>query len=538
MRETMQDRPFPVVQTPPAREASSNLEPDQFRALGHDLVDRIADFLARLPSLPVTPGESPEAVRALLPTGGLPERGAEPGALLATTAEMLFAHSLFNGHPRFFGYITSSPAPLGMLADLLAAAANPNVSFFSVAPVATEIEAQAVRWIAELIGYPTNCGGLLVSGGNMANFVGLLAARTHHLGQDVRKQGIAAGVGRLRIYASSETHTWLQKTTDLCGLGTESISWVLADGMGRITMDAVRERIAADRAQGYLPLCVIGTAGTVTTGTVDPLLGLAELCREQGLWFHVDGAYGGFAAGLVDGDHGVNVPDDLRGIALADSVAIDPHKWLYSPLEAGCVLVRRRDDLPATFSAHPSYYHVEREAETQPPLNFFEYGPQNSRGFRALKVWLGLRQAGRAGVMRQIADDITLAEALARHIADIPELELFTRQLSIATFRFVPADLAPGTPTIDAYLDRLNTALLERIQQGGEVFVSNAVLDGRFSLRACIVNFNTTVADIEALPEIVLRHGRALDAEMRSSIDTLPDKSRRFLENACGNPLR
>ncbi len=338
----MQHQAFPVVHPSPAREASSNLAPDEFRALGHDLVNRIADFLGRLPSLPVTPGESPEAVRALLPTGGLPERGAEPGALLADTAEMLFAHSLFNGHPRFFGYITSSPAPLGMLADLLAAAVNPNVGLFALAPMATEIEAQAVRWIAELIGYPTDCGGLFVSGGNMANFVGLLAARASRSGWDVRAQGMAAGEGRLRIYASSETHTWLQKTADLAGLGTESISWIPADGVGRITVDAVRARIAADRAQGYLPICVVGSAGTVATGAVDPLLELAALCREQGLWFHVDGAYGGFAAGLVGEEHGVRVPDDLRGIALADSVAVDPHKWLYSPLEAGCVLVRRR----------------------------------------------------------------------------------------------------------------------------------------------------------------------------------------------------
>ena len=519
----MHDQLRRVADTPRAEREIVDLAPDEFRALGHDLINRIADFLARLPSLPVTPGESAEAVRALLPAGGIPERGAEPAALLADTAEMLFAHSVFNGHPRFFGYITSSPAPLGMLADLLAAAVNPNVAFFSVAPVATEIESQAVRWIAELIGYPTDCGGLFVSGGNMANFVGLLAARASRASWDVRAQGMqgmAAGDGRLRIYASSETHTWLQKTADLCGLGTESISWIPADSRGRITANAVRERIAADRARGYQPRCVVGTAGSVATGTVDPLLDLAELCREQGLWFHVDGAYGGFAAALLGAADGVSVPDDLRAIALADSVAIDPHKWLYSPLEAGCVLVRQPSDLLAAFSAHPSYYHLEGEIESQPPLNYYEYGPQNSRGFRALKVWLGLRHTGRSGVIQQIADDIALTEALAERVAQTPELRLATRELSIATFRYVPGDLTPGTsPDVDAYLDRLNTALLGQLQQGGEVFVSNAVLDGAFLLRACIVNFHTTVADIEALPEIVVRHGRALDAEMRGGLN-------------------
>ena len=524
----MQELSTADAHQPRARVAPSNLDPNDFRALGHDLVDRIADFLARLPSLPVTPGEPPETVRALLPAGGLPEQGAEPDALLANAADILFAHSLINGHPRFFGYITSSPAPLGMLADLLAAAVNPNVGLFALAPIATEIESQAVRWIAELVGYPADCGGLFVSGGNMANFVGLLAARTSRSGWNVRSEGMAAGGGRLRIYASSETHTWLQKTVDLCGFGTEAISWIPADSLGRITVDAVRECIATDRAQGYLPFCVIGTAGAVATGTVDPLLDLAALCHEQGLWFHVDGAYGGFAAGLAGDDQGGIVPDDLRGLALADSVAIDPHKWLYSPLEAGCVLVRRRDDLPATFSAHPTYYHLGEGAESQPPVNYYEYGPQNSRGFRALKVWLGLRQIGRSGVTRQIADDIALAEAMAQRIASTHALQLFTRQLSIVTFRYVPADLdlVSETSASDEYLNRLNTALLERLQQSGEVFVSNAVLDGRFLLRACIVNFRTTVADIEALPEIVVRHGRAVDAALRSSLAQPPTRER------------
>ena len=233
----------------------------------------------------------------------------------------------------------------------------------------------------------------------------------------------------------------------------------------------------------------------------------------------MDGAYGGFAAALLDTADGVSVPDDLRAIALADSVAIDPHKWLYSPLEAGCVLVRQPSDLLAAFSAHPSYYHLEGEIESQPPVNYYEYGPQNSRGFRALKVWLGLRQTGRSGVIQQIVNDIALTEALAERVAQTPELHLATRELSIATFRYVPGNLTPGTsPDVDAYLDHLNTALLGRLQQSGEVFVSNAVLDGAFLLRACIVNFHTTIDDIEALPEIVVHHGRALDAEMRNSL--------------------
>jgi glutamate/tyrosine decarboxylase-like PLP-dependent enzyme len=286
--------------------------------------------------------------------------------------------------------------------------------------------------------------------------------------------------------------------------------------VGRITVDAVREHIATEHAPGYLPFGVVGAAGTVATGAVDPLMDLAALYRDQGLWFYVDGAYGGFAAGLVGTERGARVPDDLRGIGLADSVAIDPHNWLYSPLAAGSVLVRRPVDLLATFSSHPTYYHLGRGAEDELPLNYFEYGPQNSRGFRALKVWLGLQQTVRSGVTRQIADDIALAETMARRIEDIPELQVFTRQLRITTSRYVPADLGPGSVTVDEYLDRLNMTLQERPQLGGEVFISNAVLNGRFFLCACIVNFRTTAVDVEASAEIVVRNGRIVDAELRS----------------------
>ncbi len=497
-----------------ARAAALNIAPEEFRALGHDLVDRLAAFLGDLPSLPVTSGETPKAVRALLPAGQLPDEGAEPAELLSGTAELLIQHSLFNGHPRFFGYVTSSPAPIGMLADLLAAAVNSNVGSFQLSPIATEIESQTIRWIAELLGYPSDCGGVLVSGGNMANFVALLAARTKHSGQDVRARGLGADGQRLRIYASTETHTWLQKTADLAGFGTDAINWIPVDDEGRIPVDAVRASIAADRERGNTPFFVVGSAGTVGTGAVDPLVELAALCREEGLWFHVDGAYGGFAAALLDSDAAGSVPDEMRGLALADSVAIDPHKWLYAPLEAGCTLVRGASALPATFSAHPSYYHFDEAGEGEaPPLNYYEYGPQNSRGFRALKVWLGLRQAGRVGVTQQIADDIQLSEALAERVKATPELQLFTQRLSITTFRYVPADLDGAEA--EEYLNKLNTALLERLQKEGEAFVSNALIGEAFVLRACIVNFHTTLVDVEALTEIVVRVGREVHAELR-----------------------
>ena len=253
-----------------------------FRALGHRLVDQVAGFLESMPRGPVTHNESPSAVRdALDLTGPLPEMGTDPGPLLERTAQLLFDHSLFNGHPRFFGYITAAPAPIGMLGDFLAAAVNPNVGAWTLSPAATEIESQTVRWIAELIGYPADCGGLLVSGGNMANFVCFLAARAAKAGWNVREHGVAGGSGRrLRVYASAETHTWIQKAADLGGLGTEAIRWIPTDDKLRMDVAALRRQIEADAAAGDVPCLVVGTAGSVSTGAVDPLRGHRRALQE------------------------------------------------------------------------------------------------------------------------------------------------------------------------------------------------------------------------------------------------------------------
>jgi aromatic-L-amino-acid/L-tryptophan decarboxylase len=483
------------------RKAALDMEGASFRQIGHRLVDQIGDFLEALPNGPVTRAESPEAVRSLLEAGrGIPESGADTGELVSNTADLLFAHSLFNGHPRFFGYITSSAAPIGMLADFLAAAVNSNVGAWKLAPLATEIEAQTVRWIAEFMGYPADCGGLLVSGGNMANFVGLLAARTAMAGWDVRKTGLTGAESkRLCCYASEETHTWIQKAADMFGLGTDSIQWIPVDDKQRMDVSALERRIREDRNRGSQPFAVVGTAGSVSTGAVDALPEIAALCRDHKLWFHVDGAYGGIAA-LVPG-----APDELRGLAAADSIAVDPHKWLYAPLEAGCALIRNPRDLLNAFSYQPPYYNFNDEA-----INYFDFGPQNSRGFRALKVWLALRQAGRAGYLRMIADDMRLARHLHRILGAHPEFEVFTQNLSITTFRYVPESLRSGigTEKVESTLNRINQELLNKLDESGEAFLSNAIIDGRYALRVCIVNFRTSFRDIEAIPELVSRLGR------------------------------
>jgi glutamate/tyrosine decarboxylase-like PLP-dependent enzyme len=487
------------------------LDPALFRTLGHWLVDQVAGFLESLSSGPVTRDESPSAIRdALSLTGPLPESGMDPALLLEQTANQLFAHSLFNGHPRFFGYVTAPPSPIGILGEFLAAAVNPNVGAWTLSPAATEIEAQTVRWMASLINYPVDCGGLLVSGGNMANFVCFLAARAAKAGWNVREHGVAAtSAQRLRVYASAETHTWIQKAADIGGLGTASIRWIATDDRLRLEVRALRRQIEEDLAAGDVPFLVVGTAGSVSTGAVDPLPEISALCKDYRMWFHVDGAYGGFAAAVPQ------APDDLRGLSQADSVAVDPHKWLYAPLEAGCALVRDPESLRAAFAYHPPYYHFNERA-----TNYVDYGPQNSRGFRALKVWLALRQVGAEGYRKMIADDIRLSQTMAHAITRHSELELMTQELSITAFRYVPPDLRTKLQDahVERYLNELNREILDRLQRGGEIFVSNAVVGGRFLLRACIVNFHTTQADVEAVPDIVARIGRTADAQLRPSV--------------------
>lgn len=488
--------------------APLDMSPDEFRRVGHQVVDRIAELLGSLPDRPVTPAESPGTIRdALKASRRLPEHGTDATALLEETTKLLFDHSLFNGHPRFLGYITSAPAPIGMLGDLLAAAVNPNVGAWPIAPMATEIEAQTVRWIAELIGYPESSGGVLVSGGNLANIVCFLAARTSKASWDLQGRGLDANPGGpMRVYASTEVHTWINKAMDISGLGTDSLRSIRVDDESRLDLADLRSQLDKDVAAGDQPFLVVGTASTVSTGAIDPLAELAEICRERDLWFHVDGAYGALAAAVPE------AADLLAGMPEADSVAVDPHKWLYAPLEAGCALVRDPETLRGAFAHGAPYYHFGELA-----TNYFEYGLQNSRGFRALKVWLALQQVGRSGYVQMIRDDIHLARALHDLLTDYPEIEALSQNLSITTFRYVPHDLLDRSETepVRSYLNDLNQEILARIERSGEIYLSNAIIQERFALRICVVNFRTSLEDIEAFPEVVMRLGRATDEALR-----------------------
>ena len=481
---------------------------EEFKKIGYQLIDTIAHFIDTIEEKRVTTGESPKQLQKIIGTSLLPENGTSAEKLLSNAAELLFNHSLLNSHPKFLGYITSSPTPIGALADMLAAAVNPNVGAQILSPIATEIEKQTVRWLAEFIGVSPDYGGILVSGGNMANFTAFLAARTSKAPKNIKEDGLSNASAKLVVYCSKATHTWIEKAAVLFGLGTKSIRWIQTDATNKMDNEVLEQTIKSDLKNGYRPIMIIGTAGDVSTGVVDDLKAIASICKTYDLWFHVDGAYGIPAAVIPE------LKFLFEGIEDADSIALDPHKWLYSPLEAGCTLVKDPNHLIETYSSHPVYYNFSNndEALTQ---NFYEYGFQNSRGFRALKVWLALQQVGRNGYIKMIGEDIQLSKLFFALADNHPELEAITQNLSITTLRYVPSGYNHDGEQQGVYLNRLNESLLNELQRGGEVFLSNAIVMEKYCLRGCIVNFRTSKKDIEEIIEIIVREGKKMHQELQ-----------------------
>ena len=470
------------------------MDRESFKTLGYELVDQISDLLHSFDKRPITPGSSAEEWQNLLIKKPLPDQGLPASELMRQATDVLLPNSLYNGHPKFMGYITGSPAPIGILGDFLASAVNPNVGAQILSPVATEIEKQSIQWLSEFIGYDPKCGGILVSGGNMANFTGFLAGRKAKAPARFKEKGLDGLEKRLMIYCSAATHTWVEKAAVLFGHGMESVRWIPTNDQNQMDIELLKKEIQNDLQSGLQPMMVIGTAGDVSTGVVDDLESISQVAEEYDLWFHIDGAYGIPAAAIPE------LHEMFEGVKAADSIALDPHKWLYSPLEAGCTLVKNPEHLSNAFSSHPVYYHFEQGGDTH---NFYEYGLQNSRGFRALKVWLQLQQIGRKAYVKSISEDVSLARYLFDLADAHPELEAVTHHLSITTLRYVPVE-----PQEETYLNKLNENLLDELQSGGEVFMSNAVIREMYCLRACIVNFRTTKKDIEEIIDVVVREGR------------------------------
>jgi glutamate/tyrosine decarboxylase-like PLP-dependent enzyme len=481
--------------------------PERARAFADGAADLWEELLRRLPELPVRRRWSAEDVRNAVAIP-VPDEPMADEALLAYLRDVVFEWSAYLGHPRFLAYISGAGTVPGAAADLLAAGLNMNAGGWQLAPSAIEIEVALTRFFAnEMFGLPEGAGGLIVSGGAMANFVALKAARDRRAGWDVRNEGILAGP-QLGLYLSTETHVVSDRAADMLGIGWANVRHVSVDDGSRMRVDELRAQIARDRETGIRPFAVVGTAGTVSTGAIDALGDIADVCADEGLWFHVDAAYGGPAM----------LAEDLRplfaGIERADSIAFDPHKWLYTPHSGGCVLLRDFSLLQGSFDAQPSYIHQDREV-THAGLDLGRYGPQFSRSFWALKVWVSLLAHGRSAYGRRISHDAELARYLGARVEEHPAFELAGPVgLSICCFRFVPPDLPEGSGR-EAYLSVLNERLMAEMQVDGRVFLSNAVLGDRFVLRVCVVNFRTEAQDMDAVLEVAEELGSKIDGELR-----------------------
>jgi aromatic-L-amino-acid/L-tryptophan decarboxylase len=477
---------------------------EHFRRMAHEAVDLVADYLAGIRAAPVFRPMTP-AERTTLMQEPLGAAGVAPETMLERFRTAVLPHAMGNGHPRFFGWVNSPPAPIGAVADFLAAALNPSCAGGDHAAI--YVERAAVRWLMELIGFPVDGSmGLLVSGGSAATLIALAAARHRAAREDgwnVRTEGLQHARPALRLYVSPEGHSCIQKAAEILGLGAQAIHKVGTDARNRIDVGSLRAAVAADRVAGQRPFCVAASAGTVGTGAIDPLGEIAELCGAEGLWLHVDGAYGAVGAALPD------QRTRYAGLERADSVALDPHKWLSVPVECGAVLIRDGRLLREAFSLVPDYLRTEADRGFGGLPWYSEYGIQQTRGFRALKLWMTLQHLGRDGVCELVARHLALAQHLAGLIDAAPDLErLGYVELSIVCFRYVPPSLKGN----DLALDALNKRVMEAVQASGAAFLTQTTLRDRFALRACVLHYATTEADLTALIDIVRKTGARLSA--------------------------
>jgi glutamate/tyrosine decarboxylase-like PLP-dependent enzyme len=461
----------------------------------------VDDMLAYLQQVRERPAwqPMPTQVRAAF-QAPLPRAPQEPGDVYRDFQENVLPYPTGNIHPRFWGWVIGTGTPFGMLAELLAAGMNPNCGGFDDS--STPAEHQVIDWMKEMLGYPAAASGILVNGGSMANLVGLAVARRAKAELDVRKQGLQSVPRKMTLYSSEETHSSVVKAVDILGLGTESLRRVAVHDDYSVNVEALVSAIQADRNAGLHPFCVIGNAGTVNTGACDNLDRLADVCRDEDLWLHVDGAFGALAA------LSPRLENQVKGMERADSVAFDLHKWMYMPYDVGCTLVQNEAIHRETFSLVPSYLAPAERGISAGPTPFNAYGVELSRNFKALKVWMSLKEHGVDKYTRLIEQNVDQAHYLARLVESSRELELVAPvPLNVVCFRFV-------SPTLDERaLNRLNGELLVRLQESGTAVVSSTKLRGKYCLRAAITNHRSRREDFDLLIREVLSLGRALLGE-------------------------
>ena len=479
------------------------LDPDDwegFRTLAHRMVDDTLDRLIGLRQLPVWQ-PMPDSVRDSF-NEPVPWKGIGAEGAYEAFAGRVRPYSNGNLHPRFWGWVQGNGTPLGMMAEMLAAALNPHMAGFNQAPAL--VEHQVITWLAELMGLPAGSSGVLVTGGTMANTIGLAVARHAKAGFDVREHGLqgvglaegARAPGALLVYGSTETHAWARKAVEFLGLGHQALGSVPVDAEYRLDIDALHEAIAEDRAAGRRPFCVIGTAGTVNTGATDDLRSLAALCRDEGLWFHVDGAFGALCR-LSD-----RLSPLVRGIEDADSIGFDLHKWGCLPFEAACVLVRDAAVHREAFATTANYLAEATRGVMAGGLPFAERGLDLTRGFQALKIWMSLKAQGVDAWSRIIEQNVAQIRHLARRVAQHPDLELLAPvALNIVCFRYAPASLP------EERRDAVNEELLLRLQESGIAVPSSTRIGGKFAIRVANVNHRSRREDFDMLVDAVLALG-------------------------------
>ena len=487
---------MPPKEALPREETLDPQDWDAMRLLGHRMVDDMMDYLRTIRDRPVwQPIPSEVRSRFKEPLPHQPQGAAQP---YQEFLETVLPYNLGTSHPRFWGWVCGPGTPLGMLADMLASAINPNMGGAHHAP--NYVEAQVIDWSKEMLGFPPEASGVLVNGGSMANLICLAVARNSVREVDLRRLGLHAASRRLTVYASSEAHSSNQKAIELLGLGAESYRKIPVAKDFRVDTARLVRAIADDRAAGYQPVCVIGCCGTTNTGAIDDLPQLARICSEERLWFHVDGAFGALAV------LSSSLRPLVQGIELADSLTADFHKWVYLPYDVGVALVRDHQKHVDTFTLTPDYLAHEGDRGTgSGPHWFSDYSYETTRRFRALKVWMCLKEHGVEKIGRVIEQNVDQARYLAQRIDANPDLEnLSPVSLNVVNFRLRADDLA------DDALDRLNEELLIRLQESGTAVPSNTRLNGKFAIHVAITNHRSRREDFDLLVEETVRIGRQL----------------------------
>lgn len=477
-----------------ARPAERSLDPDnwdELRALGHRVLDDMIDYLQSVRDRPVW-RPLPESARRLFALP-LPQQGSGAPEVYERIRDNILPYPTGNIHPRFWSWVGGTGTAPQLIADLVISAMNSaGLGFDEVA--STHVELQLLGWLKEMLGYPGGASGLLVSGGSMANLVGLAVARNCKSGGDVRRTGMRTDEATpLVIYASTEAHSSVRKAVELLGIGSDWLRTVPVLNDFTVDIVSLRDAIDQDRRSGYRPACVVANVGTVNTGAIDPLPELAELCAAEGLWLHADAAFGAFARLSRRYRHLV------AGLEHADSLAFDLHKWLYVQYDCGCVLIRDAAAHRDTFSVQPAYLRKLDRGLASGPLNFSEYGVQLSRSFRALRAWTGLMSEGAQRYAEQIEQNIRQAAYLDELVVRHPELELLApTSLNIVNFRYVTNSLD------NSALDDLNADILMTLQERGIAAPSSTELNGRFSLRVAICNHRSRREDFDLLVDSVV----------------------------------